>query len=347
MNDKRTIIRASIGQDVIIKSVGSMLQIKEENGIVVDAADGEEVTLSFAKTGLVTIFSYDEEGVLHVSGPGLTSVTQIGYIKGISFEGSPNLRSVPLNLPYTIRILDNAFKDCTSFEGIYIPRWSMSNIESMDNMFNGATRFKQNLSNWSTHRVAEPTDLLVGTAMENNINMHPFFGSDIVDHSELSYASEDSEMDVKQIIVDNLQHAIGVGARYYLRKMISRTATPNAKVKTHQYRIFKGRTPVTTLDELVGHLDNESLRIDVSHKDASGINTIPINVAVENLTVYLNPEEPTDQPFIQMFGYGKMTISFMLSYLTADTDTLPYKIVKITLGSKNKLSKFEDDGSNP
>jgi surface protein len=86
----------------------------------------------------------------------LTSVQSFGNI-GITnlnaaFNSAANLISVPAKLPITVSSLDACFVYASGFNQD-ISAWDVSNVTTMNNLFDGATSFDQNLGAWDVSNV--------------------------------------------------------------------------------------------------------------------------------------------------------------------------------------------------
>ena len=78
---------------------------------------------------------------------------------GQAFSNAVNLVSVPDYLPANFTQLIGMFKGATSLNSPNITKWDMTKVQSINNMFNGATSFNQDISKWdvsniSTYRAA-------------------------------------------------------------------------------------------------------------------------------------------------------------------------------------------------
>ncbi|QVK04848.1 BspA family leucine-rich repeat surface protein [Mycoplasma mycoides] len=62
--------------------------------------------------------------------------------------------SVPKDLPREITSLKELFQDATEFNDSNIKNWDTSNVEIMESMFEGATKFNQDLEQWDTKNVS-------------------------------------------------------------------------------------------------------------------------------------------------------------------------------------------------
>ncbi|ACU78795.1 BspA family leucine-rich repeat surface protein [Mycoplasma mycoides] len=62
--------------------------------------------------------------------------------------------SVPKDLPREITSLKELFQDATEFNDPNIKNWDTSNVENMESMFEGATKFNQDLERWDTKNVS-------------------------------------------------------------------------------------------------------------------------------------------------------------------------------------------------
>lgn len=62
--------------------------------------------------------------------------------------------SVPKELPKEITSLKELFQDATDFNDPNIKNWDTSNVEVMESMFEGASKFNQDLDQWNTKNVS-------------------------------------------------------------------------------------------------------------------------------------------------------------------------------------------------
>ena len=95
----------------------------------------------------------------------ISSVSQWGTLGFSSldgaFIGATNLVSVPNNIPSSVINMSNMFDGASSFNQD-LSNWSTSNIKYMSSMFRGTSSFNQNLSMWNVSSVISADNIFCG-----------------------------------------------------------------------------------------------------------------------------------------------------------------------------------------
>lgn len=121
----------------------------------VAVAAGTTYTLKL--TGTYTSLQVNNVGTT-ISDPCLRTVDAWGDTSKTTsvaqaFSGATNLVSVPDYLPANFTDLVAMFYGATSFNSPNITNWNMTKVKSVNNMFNGATSFNQDLSKWDVSNI--------------------------------------------------------------------------------------------------------------------------------------------------------------------------------------------------
>jgi surface protein len=121
----------------------------------ISAAAGTTYTLKL--TGTYTSLQVNNVGST-VSDPCLRTVDAWGDTSKTTsvaqaFSGATNLVSVPDYLPTNFTDLIAMFNNATSFNSPNITNWNMTKVRYVNNMFNGATSFNQDLSKWDVTNI--------------------------------------------------------------------------------------------------------------------------------------------------------------------------------------------------
>ncbi len=84
-----------------------------------------------------------------------------------AFAGMTNLTSVPANIPPTVTNISNAFMNATSFNDPDVAKWDVTNVRTIDGLFQGATAFQQDINGWefggSSGSALSATSVFAGT----------------------------------------------------------------------------------------------------------------------------------------------------------------------------------------
>ena len=124
--------------------------------------NSDTITTAYATVGEYTItisgtayeiYIYDDYSIL-------TSVDDWGTLglTLINFFSSTSLSTVPNYIPSTFTSTKNMFQNATIFNQD-ISNWDMSNVINTMNMFDGATNFNQNISSWDMSNVTDTNSM--------------------------------------------------------------------------------------------------------------------------------------------------------------------------------------------
>lgn len=108
-----------------------------------------------------------------ISEPGLVSIDNFGNISLWQNRNANcvNLTNVAPSLPGTVRSCMEMFWNCSNINDTNIGYWNMSNVESINSMFESCTSFNVNLASWNTSNVVSAHQAFKGaTAFNNNIS---------------------------------------------------------------------------------------------------------------------------------------------------------------------------------
>jgi len=108
---------------------------------------------------------------------GVTSFGDLGLLDlSYAFANSPALTVMASNFPTTVTNLNSTFLNSGSINDSNIALWDVGNVTDMTALFNDATVFNQDLSNWCvTNIVAEPTDFATGSSL--SLANYPVWGT--------------------------------------------------------------------------------------------------------------------------------------------------------------------------
>ena len=133
------------------------------------------VTYTFTFDGTYNQITYNSsQGSINLA-PCLRSVDHIGSNTqvtnmGYAFAQSPNLLSVPENVPSTVTNMQSMFAGDSKLNDPNISKWNVSNVSSMNSMFSGATLFNQSLNSWDVSKVSDMAGMLGGTSFNQPLN---------------------------------------------------------------------------------------------------------------------------------------------------------------------------------
>ncbi len=116
-------------------------------------------TLEYFGEGVVAGIEYLTD-VISFGNLGLTSLNS-------AFQQANNLLSVPVELPATVTDLSSAFLQNTQTSFTNLNNWDVSNVTNMQNMFQMASNFNQDISTWNTSSVTNMSSMF---SMTNNFN---------------------------------------------------------------------------------------------------------------------------------------------------------------------------------
>lgn len=83
------------------------------------------------------------------------------------FSQATNLSEMPTVLPPTVTEIDSCFLFLSSFNAPEIGSWDTSNIINMDQLFNGANSFDQDISGWDVSNVTNMRGMFLNAASFN------------------------------------------------------------------------------------------------------------------------------------------------------------------------------------
>jgi surface protein len=147
---------------------------------------------------------YDEpligaEYLTGVSSFGTLGLTSLAY----AFDGAVNLVSVPSVLPSTVVSLEDTFLDADSFNDASISEWDTSKVTEMNEMFEDATSFNQDISDWDTSKVTDMEDMFQD-ATSFNQDISDWDTSKVTDMNEMfedatSFNQDISDWDTSKV----------------------------------------------------------------------------------------------------------------------------------------------------
>jgi surface protein len=142
-----------------------------------DHATGE-YTCTYSSAGEHTIAIRGDLYSINFNNQGdrkkLIAVEQWGSIEwqsfSASFYGCSNMAITARDVPYlyNVRYMSDMFRDATSLnKNEAMAHWDVSNVIYLDNMFNGATHFNQDISGWFTEDVSDMSGMFDGATAFN------------------------------------------------------------------------------------------------------------------------------------------------------------------------------------
>jgi len=155
------------------------------DGIINSYSGSSNITYTYNNHGIYTV---QISGSLVVFGSNFTNSNNNKTIKLLSFGnlpsltslnygfsnssniGHPNLIEIPKSIPTTITNLNSCFAGCFFLNDPKLSSWDVSNVTSMQGLFNGAGSFNQNLNNWNVSNVTDMSYMFQSTAMNQPLN---------------------------------------------------------------------------------------------------------------------------------------------------------------------------------
>ena len=103
------------------------------------------ITGDMTRYGLETDENFNEDliRVIQWGNTGLSSLRQ-------AFRDTTSIQSVPKDLPDSVTILTNAFRNSTGINDSSISSWDVSNVVEFGGLFAGAQKFNKPLNEWNT-----------------------------------------------------------------------------------------------------------------------------------------------------------------------------------------------------
>lgn len=142
-----------------------------------------------------------------------------------------------------------------------------------------------------------------------------------------------TKLQLKDLLVANLQHNYMFSFQLFLTRLISRNVYGGG---INQYRIKNliTNTYITTLDEFIFSITDThlSLSYDFFESCGSGLDLPhPFFVILDNFIVELDQNSDEDDIYFSLYGGSNKNIKFIMTYM-GDADTvLPLKIMNVKL----------------
>ena len=155
-----------------------------------------EYTITISGTA-AEIYIYDDYSIL-------TSVDDWGTLglTLINFFSSASLSTVPNYIPSTFTSTENMFQNATIFNQD-ISNWDMSNVINTMNMFDGATNFNQNISSWDMSNVTN-TYSMFQNATNFNQNISSWDMSNVTNTDSMFQRATNFNQDISSWDMSNV-----------------------------------------------------------------------------------------------------------------------------------------------
>jgi surface protein len=118
-----------------------------------------------------TSFTQFGNGATYTGASAITAVTSFGTmgIKSLvgAFAGATNLTALPASLPTGVTSLKQMVQGATKFNQD-VSSWSTSTVTDMSSMFAGATAFNKTVNTWNTANVTNFSSMFAGATAFNN-----------------------------------------------------------------------------------------------------------------------------------------------------------------------------------
>jgi len=184
--------------------------------LTIDWNDGQpnsDISHNYTKAGIYTVNISNNNGLITSFGTSndwnqkyLINCNSFGNIGLINldnaFYNAINLVSVPNNLPTTVQSLSNMFNGASNFNQD-IGGWDVQNVENMANMFNDATNFNQPIGNWNVQNVTNMSNMF-NSASKFNQPIDNWDVQNVTDMSSMFQNATDFNQDISGWQVQNI-----------------------------------------------------------------------------------------------------------------------------------------------